>query len=1079
MSAEEGLSPMDQPLGAHSKTAFAACFSFLRARDFWLLLQFALRLSLLGVLLPSLVLHFLPTMQGFFTLTYVLSGVLISASMSVGQMNSFMLQYAKASLMWLPLSLLCVAVKLNRSPLAWFVVYVVLIFLLAFLNVDTTRRVSLLLVNVALVTLLGGNESIFQPFVILANWATGMACSTLTIMLPYPILAARDAVRTVERIFEDTATCFAGMLSCFWAENNTERSMFMVRIRYLVRSIDFLIEELETHNDHSFYEILIFDTYERYEVRQEKAKLLWKLKMNLRTLERVINSLQERPEIITNCARSSMFKNQLSSLINEVKKTMGELLRKISRAKTYEELRNAHSFFENTGISIKRLQDEFEGTHKTALYENEEEIFSDTHCMEEFFPNFSFFIFSIVNFWTVLDNFNDIVNRHKGGRNWRVTLRLAFTSLFDALRGNIRLVRNLLIDHSSAEFRIFIEAVKVSLAMLLSVIFFYSVNAKMLLLSGPTIIAFVSGMNPVETVHASGARLTGILIGSVIGFFLVTLFTELLHRIISICVIVFTMSFMRLNIEFSPISGSCAFAAMTLLSSQYDGADYTISRIQQNAFSIFIYCLISVTVFPMSPGEVLYEKRLEALKLASQAFKKIMGLMYEASSSYKDVTEKRLKMKDQDPLSEKPLKNSMIHVQNATNEPLDHVLVDILPNEAGGIHSMTSFAQPPLTLESISKFRRVSNEVATNSFIIPVDFNLISSHEDAKKSDLYRSLMPHVFFKDQEDTKIVDILDTIFEMLHLVLSTRSIMHFAANEFSIFPKIYPNRATLDVHNALYRLCVLLYTMACSWERMRAKGYFTEDMIHVFHNLTPLAIDLTEFFERFVFVCDLYVRNPSPVLCSELMKGISQFRAMCLEMSVRTEYDLLEVIRKVISEMILAKYKAGGGKPHRNECKYLVQGGGELNSFVFSNTATNERRSRTPDLANPSDLASAPEVPNATMVFKALHGENKGGKPNESLRRYGERPQNGDKRKKVPKHTKEKTDAYAVASSSTYFSTNSTCGSSESNFIQLDNSFVMPTTALDLEGLHTFTLTLTMFGRELRKVLFGLEEMLQSP
>ncbi|CCW65136.1 unnamed protein product [Phytomonas sp. EM1] len=1062
---------MEKPPGAHSKTAFTKKLSFLHNRDFWVLLRYSIRLALIGVLFPALLVYFKLGNGEFFTLTYVLSGVLISASMSVGQMNAFIMQYIKATMMWLPLALICAAAKLGHHTIAWFVVYVVLMFLSAFLNVNITRRMSLFLLNVALVAILAGNESILQPFIILGNWSTGVAFSMLTILLPYPVLAASDATRTLERILEDTSTCFDGMLSCFWAENNTERSMFMVHIRYLVRAIDFFIEEFETHNANSFYEILFFDTYERYEVREEKAKLLWKLKMNLRTMERVINALQERPQILTSCQRSWIFKKQLSKPIQEVTKATGELLLNISRAKTYTALRNAHEFFESAGKSIKRLQEEFEAAQKTALYENEEEIFSDTHRMEEFLPLFSFFIFSIVNFWNVLDNFKGNVNRHEDAHNWRVTLGLVFTSIKNTLGGNVTLLRNLIIYRAETECRIFIEAFKVSLAMLLAVIFFYNVNSKMLLLSGPTIIAFVSGMNPVEAVHASGARLTGTLIGSVIGFFGVTLLKKRISRIIAICVVVFVMSFGRLNHDVAPICGSCTFVAVTLLSSTFEGADYTISRIQQNTFSIFIYCFISVSILPLSPGEVLYEKRLEALKLGSQSFKKIMGLLYEAASYHKDITEKRLKMKERHGTNGENSTHSNFTVTNAANETSDDLVEEKPPQSLSWFASIFAFRRPTQNEESPPAPRRETNDEKSNTFIVPVDFNVTGGKEEenAKNSDLHRSLMPRAFFKDQEDTKVADILDTIFEMLHLVISTKSIMEYAAIEFSIFPHIYPVRATGDVHIALYRLCVLLYTMACSWERMRAKGYFTEDMIHVFHNLMPLGNDLTECFERFVYVCDLYVRNPSPELCSEMMKGVTQFRKMCSEMSDRTEYDLLEVIRKVISEMILQKYVNDEAMEDLDEKGGDGSGrsGGDLNGFAPE--MGDDNHPMMAELSPHSDRNSVLNVHNRTMIFKPQSADR-----NVQKRiPYGEEPNNARREK-----SHMASDPPAVQSPSTFFSTRSTCGSSSSNFIHLDNSFVMPTTALDFEGLHTFTLTLIMFGRELRKVLFGLEEMLQS-
>ena len=66
--------------------------------------------------------------------------------------------------------------------------------------------------------------------------------------------------------------------------------------------------------------------------------------------------------------------------------------------------------------------------------------------------------------------------------------------------------------------------------------------------------------------------------------------------------------------------------------------------------------------------------------------------------------------------------------------------------------------------------------------------------------------------------------------------------------------------------------------------------------------------------------------------------------------------------------------------------------------------------------------------------------------------------------------------------------SECGSSDrdndsdfdesSSLVRFNDSFTTPITVQDAEGLHAFTLSLEMFAKELRRVLYGLEEMIQS-
>lgn len=44
--------------------------------------------------------------------------------------------------------------------------------------------------------------------------------------------------------------------------------------------------------------------------------------------------------------------------------------------------------------------------------------------------------------------------------------------------------------------------------------------------------------------------------------------------------------------------------------------------------------------------------------------------------------------------------------------------------------------------------------------------------------------------------------------------------------------------------------------------------------------------------------------------------------------------------------------------------------------------------------------------------------------------------------------------------------------------MNESFSVPITVEDAEGLHSLTLSLEMFGKELRRVLYAIEEIMQS-
>ncbi|KAK7194403.1 hypothetical protein NESM_000356500 [Novymonas esmeraldas] len=66
----------------------------------------------------------------------------------------------------------------------------------------------------------------------------------------------------------------------------------------------------------------------------------------------------------------------------------------------------------------------------------------------------------------------------------------------------------------------------------------------------------------------------------------------------------------------------------------------------------------------------------------------------------------------------------------------------------------------------------------------------------------------------------------------------------------------------------------------------------------------------------------------------------------------------------------------------------------------------------------------------------------------------------------------------SSSSDYSQRSDSVLSSTASLVRFNDSFTTPITVHDAEGLHSFTLALEMFSRELRRVLYGFEEMVQS-
>ncbi|KPI84943.1 hypothetical protein ABL78_6010 [Leptomonas seymouri] len=851
-----------------SETQVNKSFVFLSTRYFWFLVEFAMRVTFIAMMIPAIIINLNLPHTPFKSATFALTSVVIAVGTNFGQSCVFFVQYVKGGCIWLPLATICYALKLGRHLGAWFVVYVVVLFLMAMFTDRTARRLCLLLYNISMVSLLSGNESLAFPSRVLADWAIGAAFALVATLIPYPMLASRLSARITEKMFRNTATCFTGILSCFWAPSNTERSMSMVRIRSLVRTLDHLIDKFDAHDAFTFYEVLIYETSERRELRKEKVKLLLNLKMNLRAMERVINMVQEKPQMIDMSDRCVLLREHLSAPMDDISRSMEALLWALSEAKTYDQLRTLSGYFEAAGRAIKRLQTEFDVGRRVLLYEHEEVLHDGR--MEEFVPLMTFFVFSIVNFWSTLEEFGTFIHRHKATSNVKGSLKLIWNALIDPFVENAELIRLLCVRRAEPEVRVVIEAAKVSVAMLISVIFFYYVDNQSLLLTGPSIIAFVSGTNPVEAVQAGAARLSGTLIGAVLGFFAASLCRTAVDRVIALCVITFVMTFFRPGQKFGAICMYCNFVAVSGLAPIEQTADETISRIQQNTFAIFIYCFISVSVFPVSPNELLSKKRMMVMRSLNSTLQKLASLFQDASRSY---TEARA---------------AVLHGAKTEDD-----VVSI------GHSEITQNRMDPMCLRSNSLVP-IGHDNSNNSGMAIVKLKDFDNSEMGMPASRSNSnvIMPGVFTMAPQDTLVESIFVDIFAMMDTMKATTSIMPLAADEFRIIPREYPLRASGDVHAALHRLSALIYTMTCAWKTMREKGYFTMDMLHILHNLAPIAMDIAHCLDRFTHVMEFYVRFPSSGLSSELTKGAMQFRVLCLELSVRKERDLMEIIRQTI-------------------------------------------------------------------------------------------------------------------------------------------------------------------------------------
>ncbi|ORC87539.1 uncharacterized protein TM35_000211450 [Trypanosoma theileri] len=1032
-------------------------FDFLGTRYFWFLIQFSVRVTFVGMLIPAILialkLHDPPYIS-----VYTLSGVVLGVGTSVGQSASFLIQFLRAACLWLPLATFCIAVNLRRYLVVWLIVYLLFLFIIGCITANSTRRMGLMLFNIAVVAhLVGGNTNLISPSRLLIEWLVGALFAFAATLIPYPLLSTRSARSTNKRLFTNCATAFRGLLSCFWASSNIQRSMGMVRIRRVTSSIDTLLAKINQTEDFTVYEFIVFDSYEKREVRLQKTALVEQLCLNLRSMTRVIDIVQDNPSIIDGSSRCTEFGASLSRSMEIISRAVEELFHGLSNAQKWKDLYELDPLFHNCARTIKKLQEEFADASRVLFYERD-----SSQEMEEFIPLMTFFVFSVVNFWYALDEFHRHI-RLEQSTSARSTLRLLWQGLWDPIWETLCFLRRLFTKPTKPDLRVVVESAKVSVAMLIAVLFFYYVRPQLLLLSGPSVIAIFSGTNPVEAVQASIMRLIGTLVGSIIGFFAASLSDTVVDHIVSLCSITAVLTFFRTGEKYGLLAMYANFVAVTSLSLvTVSTADSVIGRMQQNAFAIMIYCLITILVFPVSPGELLMKRRMKVLRSVSSIVGSIMTF-------YSKPTEKDIQKQNKS--------------NNINSHPTDHCTIQV-EEDGSNLNNHSHHHHHHLFF---------NNHSSNNSRGGSHDFGLLNSR-------------PMAFVSAPEGDSRIPVLFTEVNKLKSILrSTVKIMPFAADERGIIPRVYPQKACEAINTALFRIFALVYTMACSWKLMFEKGYFTAEVRRILHYISPIASDIQYSLQRFVNILSFYVEHPNSSLGPELAKCLMELRALINEFAEREHHAILTVISEAVEVQKELNNLAREREGHDGNIINNININNDNNNNSNKNNNNNnnivnssnvdgregvlspedqEASLRTEEwrLQNNSQLAE-----NTTQIFTNTH------LPHEQRARRRTSPFGDNLRECVgpQRDQKDERELQNIPSTIVPMRAVSEAGSeitlhdsddgsnpnSSQESVHFAEGFTAPITVHDAEGLHTVTLSLEMMGKELKRALLAFEQMVQ--
>ncbi|KPA86415.1 hypothetical protein ABB37_00590 [Leptomonas pyrrhocoris] len=684
-------------------------FDSLRTPQFWRQFEFATRITAVAVLVPgALIAADLPG-SPFVSTFMVFSSTVLAAKRTSGEAVAYIFSWIRAGCFWLPLAAIAGALNLGHHMAGWCIYYTFCLFIMAAFTEGIQRRICLLLFNSCTVGfLVNPSRNALYPCRVMVDWSIGTALCVVAAFFPYPLFCKREAQRLLRDIARNTATAYRGLVYSFWSLSNVERNMAMSKVHLMTDSLDELLPLFEHYQSFSFYEFF-FETPEVRDIRALKFSLFERLRINLSSMTRVLDMVEAKPSAIDDSDRSKAFGELLNPHLNAVAEAFDELLDLLSHAKTRSSLMDLQERFTYFADRTDELQDAYKLARRMLFYEHTSDV------LEEFVPLMTFYLFTVVCVRDTVDIFKTKVNGYKPSVVGTMK-QIFIKTTWEPFMENVNFVRTLFKRWNRREVQRVIEAAKVSGAMILTIGFSYLIKIDMPSFSGPNIIAFVSGSNPVEAVQESIVRLTGCLLGTVLGFFAGTYSKTPVQRVASLCTLMFCGTFLRFDKEYGIMAIYGMFVLIPLDSITPTTMDDTVQRMNQNTFGIFIYLFVSALVLPLSPSLILRAKRSNVLRCMSNTITSMMELFSVPLVTDLKTAPFRTQMDDtdDDPPTQgastnehapphRQLSNCSVHMMSKTDtalQEIDKQLADVL-RRLKGTKDVMKFARDERTLVEV------------------------------------------------------------------------------------------------------------------------------------------------------------------------------------------------------------------------------------------------------------------------------------------------------------------------------------------------------------------------------------------
>lgn len=684
-------------------------FDCLRSPQFWRQFEFATRITAVAVLVPGALIAAKLPHSPFVSAFMVFSSTVLAAKRTSGEAVAYIFNWMRAGCFWLPLAVIAGALNLGHHMAGWCIYYTFCLFIMAAFTDGIVRRICLLLFNSCTVGLLVKPErNALFPCRVMVDWCIGTGLCVVAAFFPYPLFCKREAQRLLRDIARNTATAYRGLVYSFWSPSNVERNMAMSKVHLMTDSLDQLLPLFENHQSFSFYEFF-FETPEVRDIRALKFSFFERLRINLSSMTRVLDMVEAKPSAIDDSERSKAFGELLNPHLNAVAEAFDELLDLLAHAKTRSALMDLQERFTYFADRTDDLQDAYMLARRMLFYEHTSDV------LEEFVPLMTFYLFTVVCVRDTVDIFKTKVRSYKPSVVGTMKQILEKTA-WEPFMENINFLKTLFRRWNRREIQRVIEAAKVSGAMILTIGFSYLIKVDMASFSGPNIIAFVSGSNPVEAVQESIVRLTGCLLGTVLGFFAGTYSKTPVQRVASLCTLMFCGTFLRFDKEYGVMAVYGMFVLIPLDSIMETTMEDTVQRMNQNTFGIFIYLFVSALILPLSPSLILRAKRSNVLRCMSNTITSMMELFSVplANEAKDSPCRTQLNEMDDDPPTQgaqphdvvaprRQLSNRSIHMMSKSDTPMQEIdkqLTDVL-RRLKGTKDMMKFARDERTLVEV------------------------------------------------------------------------------------------------------------------------------------------------------------------------------------------------------------------------------------------------------------------------------------------------------------------------------------------------------------------------------------------